>query len=355
MKGVILHGGSGTRLRPLTYTDVKQLLPLAGKPVSEYALENLLELGIKEINIIIGKVGAKEVKDYYGDGSRWGAHITYTYQTEPLGIAHAISLVTGFTDGDDYEVVFEDNYFQNGLKTLLEQFKEQKSESLIALTKVPNPSQFGIAEVQDGKITKLVEKPKEPKSNLAITGAYFLKDSIFEIIDNLKPSWRNELEITEAFQIMIERGFKIGYNVIRGWWKDTGTAEEFLECNRMVLDRIAESVSPSEGHELAFGRVSMGKGVKVIGKSKILGPAYIGDNTTITDSYIGPYTSIGSNCEIVNSEIEDSVIMDECRLQMRDGKRIRERLIGSNVRIGPLGSDLKPYRLIVGRDSKMEI
>lgn len=355
MKGVILHGGNGTRLRPLTYTDVKQLLPLAGKPVSEYVLENLIELGIKDINIITGEVGGKEVEEYYGDGKKWGVNISYTFQGKPIGIAHAISKIQYFTGIENFVVVLGDNYFQSGLKALEDAFENQNSDALVALTKVSNPSQFGIAEVSNGKITKLIEKPKEPKSDLAIAGAYFMTPAIFDIIKMLKPSWRNELEITEAFQIMLERGMKIGYSVIRGWWKDTGTAEEFLECNRLVLDKIKREIGSDSISRITSGRVSMGEGVVIRGNSRIVGPVYIGKDTVIEDSYIGPYTSIGDGCSIIGSEIEDSVIMDRCTINMRNGKRIRESMIGPNVNVRPLSSDLKPYKLIVGRDSKLEI
>lgn len=355
MKGVILHGGSGTRLRPLTYTDVKQLLPLAGKPVSEYALLNLVEIGITEINIIVGEVGSSEVEKYYGDGSKWGVNITYTNQGKPLGIAHAIGLTKEFIGDSKFVVILGDNYFQGGLKALSETFLSRGQEALIALTKVRTPSQFGIAQVENGKIISLVEKPKAPISDLAIAGAYFLSPSIFPIIDSLTPSWRNELEITEAFQIMLAKGVSIGYSIITGWWKDTGTVEEFLQCNRMVLDRVNNSRYSSPESLNIHGRVEMGDNVKVLGISKIMGPAYIGSDTVIEDSYIGPYTSIGSNCIIKDSEIEDSVVMDGCKISLSKRKRIRESMLGPNVMIDALENDLNPVRLIVGRDSKLTL
>ena len=356
MKGIILHGGSGTRLRPLTYTDVKQLLPIAGKPVSEYALENLKELGIKDINIIIGEIGGNEVKEYYGNGSKWGLNTSYTYQGKPLGIAHAISLVKDFILDDDFVVVLGDNYFQNGLKPLFEEFLKQKCDSFVALTHVSNPRQFGVAEVNGGKIVKLVEKPKEPKSNLAIAGAYFLKPVIFDVISELKPSWRNELEITEAFQLMIERGMNVGYSVIDGWWKDTGTAEEFLECNRLVLDRIEPKARSKEWKEgEVFGRVYLGNNVVIRGKSRVIGPSFIGDNTVIDDSYIGPFSSIGKDCNIVKSEIEDSVIMDGCSIYLENRRRIRNSMLGPNTCVSSLNNDLEPVKLILGRDSKITL
>lgn len=352
MKGVILHGGNGTRLRPLTYTDVKQLLPLAGKPVSEYALLNLINLGIKEVNIIVGEVGEKEVKEYYGDGSKWGINITYTFQGKPLGIAHAIGKTREFVNGEDFVVILGDNYFQNGLTELANAFSAKGYASLVALTKVDNPKQFGIAQVENGKIVSLVEKPKEPKSDLAITGAYFLTPSIFEIIDVLSPSWRNELEITEAFQTMLDKGMSIGYSIITGWWKDTGTVDEFLDCNRMVLDKMEDS-SSKQGRKNISGRTLIQKDVAIDHKTRILGPCFIGSGTIIENSYIGPYTSIGSGCRIVDSEIEDSVIMDSCKIELGAGNRIRESLLGANVVIEPISKIGNARKLVVGRDSKL--
>lgn len=352
MKGVILHGGSGTRLRPLTYTDVKQLLPLAGKPVSEYALLNLIEIGITEINIILGEVGEREVREYYGDGSKWGISINYTYQGKPLGIAHAIGMVRDFVGKDSFVVILGDNYFQSGFTSLQEQFRDTKKDCLLALTKVKNPSQFGIAEVENGSIKSLIEKPKVPASNLAIAGAYFLTPKIFPIIDLLQPSWRNELEITEAFQIMIEKGLSLGYSIISGWWKDTGTVEEFLDCNRMVLDKTAKNSLAIE-HDNIIGRVIIGKNVSIDKNTKILGPAYIGDNTKLENSYIGPFTSIGKDCLVKDSEIEDSVIMDSCNILLGKGNSIRESLIGGNVTISQANTIEKSRKLILGRDSKL--
>ncbi len=356
MKGVILHGGSGTRLRPLTYTDVKQLLPLAGKPVSEYALMNLRELGITDINIIVGEVGEKEVREYYGDGTKWGVKVSYTFQGKPLGIAHAIGLVESFVGNEPFVVVLGDNYFQSGLQSLLKKFDPAKLSGLIALTQVANPSQFGVAEVKDEKIISLKEKPKVPLSNLAITGAYFLTPVVFSIIKTLKPSWRNELEITEVFQIMLEKDMNIGYTVISGWWKDTGTVDEFLDCNRMVLDKIELDDNSMKSDETTVsGRVQIEEGVRISGSTRILGPCFIGANTEVMDSYIGPYTSIGNNCNLKGVEIEDSIVMDGSTLEISDGTRISRSLIGSKVVVRPSNSKSKTIRLVVGRDSKIEL
>ena len=355
MKGVILHGGNGTRLRPLTYTDVKQLLPIAGKPISEYALENLIEIGIKEVNIVIGSTGGEEVKKYYGNGERWGISITYTYQDKPLGIAHAIGLIRNFVVNDNFVVFLGDNFVQNGISNLYSNFISHNYEGMIALVKVKNPVQFGIAEVEDDRIVRLVEKPKEPKSNLAIAGVYFLTPKIFESIDRLNPSARGEYEITEAYQDMVNKGLRVGYSVISGWFKDTGTVDDFLDCNRLVLDRTNGNIPESEIRGNITGRVFLSKDSYVSDNSKILGPCFIGSGTTIENSYIGPFTSIGPNCKIKNAEIEDSIIMDGTEISLSRNRIMRQSLIGSNVKIKTNDSTSRAMKLVLGRDSKIEL
>ena len=353
MKGIILHGGSGTRLRPLTYTDVKQLLPVAGKPISEYALENLIELGVKEINIVIGSVGGNEVKNYYGDGSKWDVRISYTYQDQPLGIAHAIGLVKDFVNNNEFVVFLGDNYLQDGISKLYENYISNNYDGMIALVKVKNPSQFGIAEVNKDKIVRLVEKPKEPKSDLAIAGVYFLKPMVFDVISSLKPSWRGEYEITEAYQQMIDEGRRIGYSVISGWFKDTGTVEDFLDCNRLVLDKISTNIHIQK--EGISGRASISDNVDISTGSRVLGPCYIGNNTIVDNSYIGPFTSIGSNCIIRNAEIEDSIVMDGTTIELNAGTIIRQSLIGPNVKITSNTNNGRMLKLVLGRDSRIEM
>lgn len=354
MKGVILHGGSGTRLRPLTYTDVKQLLPLAGKPVSEYALLNLIGLGIRDINIVLGEIGSDEVRSYYGNGKKWGVNISYTYQGKPLGIAHAIGLTRNFTGGEDFVVVLGDNFFQNGFSHILEEFQKGKKEVLVTLTRVQNPERFGVAQIKEGKIIKLVEKPKKYMSNLAITGVYFLRKSIFPLIDSLTPSWRGEFEITEAFQMMIESGTDIGYFIIKGWWKDTGTPEEFLSCNMMALETITSGAADQQQGGI-YWRALIEKGVRVNGNSKIIGPCFIGRGSEIVDSFIGPYTSIGRNCRVANAHIENSVIMDGVSINMDSSTMIRESIVGPSSVINSNGNGRKFLKFIVGRDTDIKV
>lgn len=353
MKGIILHGGSGTRLRPFTYTDVKQLLPIAGKPISEYALENLLEVGINDVNIVIGSVGGDEVKNYYRNGEKWGINITYTYQEKPLGIAHAIGMTRNFVGDDDFIVFLGDNYLNEGISSLYDAYNSDEMDGMLALVKVKNPSQFGVAEVREGKIVKLTEKPKEPKSDLAIAGVYFLKPEIFEVISKLKPSKRGEYEITEAYQDMINQGKRIGYSIITGWFKDTGTIEDFLECNRLVLDKISNYFS-SPGRNIS-GRVSIDPSANISEASTILGPCYIGPNALVNNCYIGPFTSIGANCKVSNSDIEDSILMDGAVVNLNASATIRRSIVGPNARV-LIGKDPKRVvRLILGRDSSVEL
>ena len=352
MKGIILHGGSGTRLRPLTYTDVKQLLPLAGKPVSEYALLSLIELGIKDVNIVLGEVGADDVKSYYGNGERWGVNISYTYQGKPLGIAHAIGLTRDFSGGEDFVVVLGDNFFQNSFSHISQEFQKGGKEAFIALTEVQNPEQFGVAQIKEGKVVKFVEKPKEYVSNLAMTGVYFLRKSAFPIIDSLTPSWRGELEITEAFQKMIDSGMDIGYSIIKGWWKDTGTPEEFLNCNMMALEFITSETTNSQ-KDSVYWRAKIEEDVKIDRYSKIIGPCFIGRGSEIINSFIGPYTSIGRNCRVTNAHIENSVIMDGVSIGMDSSTMIRESIVGPSSFVSSNGRRF--LKFIIGRDTNIEV
>ena len=346
MKGILLHGGSGTRLRPFTYSDVKQLLPVAGKPVSEYALNDMINIGIKDFAIIIGDIGGNEVKKYYGNGKKWNINIEYIYQEKALGIAQAIYLTKDFIKDDDFVVYLGDNIVQNGIKNMYEEFIKRYYDAFLLLAKVKDPGRFGVAEVNNNKITNLVEKPENPKSDLALVGVYFLRPKIFDIIKNLKPSNRGELEITDALKTLLYNN-NIGYSLINGYWKDTGTPDEFLDCNRLILDEI-------KGNTINIninGRVYFENNVIIEGNSKIYGPCYIGKNTKIINSIIRPYTSIGNNCEIINSEIEDSIIMDNSKININ--KKITESIIGYSVNIN--NNNNNNINLILGRDSKITV
>ena len=279
-------------------------------------------------------------------------HITYTYQEKALGMAHAILLTESFIGNVDFIVFLGDNFIQNGLTKLYETYIEKGYDGMLALVPVKDPRRFGAAEVDNGRIVRLVEKPKEPKSNLAIAGVYFLKPFAFDIIRKMKPSWRNEYEITEAYQMMIDSGYNIGYDIIRGWFKDTGTVDDFINCNRLVLDKI--SVDYSSASDNVRGRVIIGDDVEISDDSTVMGPCFIGENTKIAGSYIGPYTSIGNGCSIKDTEIEDSVIMDNAIIDTKKSK-LRSSLIGSNSRILRSDSANGTLRLVLGRDSAVWI
>lgn len=328
MKGIILHGGYGTRLRPLTHTGPKQLIPVANKPISQYVLEDLVKAGVKEIAIVLGNVYHKKVEEYYGDGSAFDAKLTYIYQNEPKGIAHAVGLCNEYVDDEPFIVYLGDNVLKGGVKSLAKSFKTSSCDAMILLCEVENPQRFGVAEFdKNGKLIGLVEKPKQPPSNYALTGIYFFKPVIFEMIKRLKPSWRGEIEITEAIQLLLENGHDVGHQLVKGWWKDTGTPGDILEVNRLVLDGLVPQIEGiAEDKSSMQGRVSIGVNSIIKRGALIRGPAIIGKNTTIeANVYIGPYTSIGNNATIKRGEIENSIIMDHCLVD------IDERIIGSLI------------------------
>ena len=357
MKGVILHGGAGTRLRPLTHTGPKQLIPVANKPVSQYVLEDLLEAGIKEISIILGNTYPEKVKEHYGDGATFNAKITYIYQGEPKGIAHAVGLCKQFTGSGPFVVYLGDNLLKGGIKQFTSRFKESNSDAMILLCKVKEPQRFGVAEFdEEQNLVRLVEKPKVPPSNYALTGIYFFKPIIYNMIKQLKPSWRGELEITEAIQLLIEKGYKVDYDFVTGWWKDTGTPEDILEANRLILDELKPEIKGRIEDEASIqGRVSIGENTVIKRGSLIRGPAIIGENTKIEEGvYIGPYTSIGNNVTIKKGEIENSIIMDNCIIDANE--RIVDSLIASHSKITS-NEKSKPRgrRFILGERSRVEL
>ncbi len=314
MKGIILHGGHGTRLRPLTHTGPKQLLTIANKPMSQYALEDLRKIGITEIAIIIGDVYPEKVKEFYSDGSKFGVKITYIFQDKPKGISHAIRLCKDFVGNDRFVVYLGDNILRKGLENYAKRFGSSNAEAMILLCQVDDPTRFGIAELDGKKIKKIVEKPKNSTSNLAVIGVYFLTPKIFDVIDKLKPSWRGELEITETLQLLMEQHHSIEYDIVTGWWKDTGTPDDILHANRLVLDTIGtpNQFLLNEGAH-AQGNIVMGKNTTVSRDSFVSGPVIIGDNCTIGPAArIGPYVSIGNNSILKYCDIENSILMDDC-------------------------------------------
>ena len=356
MKGIILHGGHGTRLRPLTHTGPKQLLAIANKPMSRYALDDFVDAGITDIAIIIGDIFPEKVKEFYGDGSKFGVKITYIYQDNPGGIAQAIGLCREFIGNDRFVVYLGDNILKGGIKKYTDRFQKSNADALILLCEVKDPSRFGIATIHGDRIEKIVEKPKNPESNMAVIGIYFLTPAIFHIIDNLRPSWRGELEITESLQNLMTSGRKVEYDYVTGWWKDTGTPEDVLDANRFMLDSIETQVDGAvESEESVQGRVVVGNGT-VVSKGAILrGPVSIGKNCKIDSGvYIGPYTSMGDNVHLKKGEIENSIIMNDCEINV-DG-RIVDSIIANGAKIADTPHlSPKGYRFLLGERSQVRL
>ena len=333
MKGIILHGGHGTRLRPLTHTGPKQLLPIANKPMSQYCVESLKDAGIVDIAIIIGGVGSDKVKEFYGDGSNFGVNFTYFQQDFPKGISHAVNLCKKFVGNEKFVVFLGDNIIQRKINDYVLDFEKSDASASLLLCEVNNPSQFGIAEIENNKIIKITEKPKNPPTNLAVTGIYFLTPYIFEVIKKLKPSWRNELEIADALQILVEEGEEIIYGMITDFWKDTGTPDDIIEANRIILENMPESFQGvKEENVVIKGKIIVGEGTIIKNGVKILGPAIIGKNCIIEgNTTIGGNTSIGKNAHLDDCNISDSIIMSNCTIK---GKlNIQNSIIASNSKI----------------------
>ena len=337
MKGIILHGGHGTRLRPLTHTGPKQLLPIANKPMSQYCIESIKEAGITDIAIIIGGLGSNKVEEYYGNGENFGVNITYIEQDEPRGIAHAIRLCKDFINNEKFLVFLGDNIIQKSIADFVEKFNNTNSDATVLLCEVDNPSQFGIADVENGKIIKITEKPKSPTSNLAVTGIYFLTPVIFEIIDNLKPSWRNELEITDALDNLLKQNDNISYEKITDYWKDTGTPGDILHANGEIISKhpafqhkqhpknLPENIDITEN-------VIIGENCVIEENVTIHGPVIIGNNCKVlSNSKIGPNVSLGDNSIISVSLIENSIIMKNCKIHSLT--EIKNSIIANNSEI----------------------
>jgi glucose-1-phosphate thymidylyltransferase len=356
MKGVILHGGHGTRLRPLTHTGPKQLIPVANKPISQYVLEEIVRSGVRDIAIVLGDTAYEKVKQHYGDGSKFGSRITYVEQGAPKGIAHAVGLCKDFVGEDRFVVYLGDNLLKGGIKQYVDRFAlERATDALLLLTKVRDPERFGVANLDaKGKLIGLIEKPKEPPSNYALAGIYLFSPAVFEAISKLKPSWRGELEITEAIQGLLQGGKEVAYEIISGWWKDTGRPEDILEANRLILDDLQPVILGNvELHDSIQGRVSLGRGSTVKKGATIRGPAIIGQDTIIGPGvYIGPYTSIGSKCVIEKGEIENSIIMDYSTIAVED--RIVDSLVGPHSTLSS-NWDAKPKgkKFILGEGSSV--
>ena len=353
MKALIVSGGKGTRLRPITYTSAKQLVPVANRPVLFRAIDQVVGAGITDLGIVVGDT-APEVKAAVGDGSRWGARVTYIHQEAPLGLAHAVKISEDFLGDDRFVMFLGDNVIEGGIASLVEQFEKNDWNAQIVLKKIKDPRQFGVAELRDGRVVRLVEKPKEPPSDLALVGIYMFDHHIFEAVNAIKPSWRGELEITDAIQYLIDKGYRVYPYIHKGWWIDTGKMEDMLEANRLLLEELEPWVEGFVDDDSQLnGRVAVEKGAEII-NSVVRGPAIIGEHTRVVNSYIGPFTSIYHHVLIENSELEHCIVMENCRI-VDIPYRIEESLIGRNVEI--IRSPIKPraYKMVLGDHSKVGI
>jgi glucose-1-phosphate thymidylyltransferase len=354
LKGLILSGGAGTRLRPITHTSAKQLVPVANKPVLFYGIEALVDAGVTEIGIIIAPETGDEIRAAAGDGSQFGAAITYIVQDKPAGLAHAVLTAEEFIAGSPFVMYLGDNLLRDGLRGLVSTFTEHEPDALILLTPVEEPEHYGVAELDDkDHIVRLVEKPKDPPSNLALVGVYLFQPAIFDAARALEPSWRGELEITEAIQALIDDGHRVQSEVVRGWWKDTGQLADMLEANRLVLEELETRMEGEVDNSKVEGRVVIEKGATVAG-SVIRGPAVIGAGACIEDAYIGPYTSIGDGVHIRRSEVEHSIVLANSVVEDL-GTRMEASLLGRNVKLTRSDGMPKTLRLLVGDNCEIEI
>ena len=350
MKGILLHGGHGTRLRPLTHTGPKQLLPIANKPMSEFCLESMKDAGVSEIAIIIGGIGLEKVKEYYEDGSKFGLKITYVEQDFPKGIAHAISLCEKFIGNEKFLVFLGDNIIQKSIRDFAIGFQNGESSASILLCEVDNPSRFGIADIQDGKIVKIIEKPKNPPTNLAVTGIYFLNPKIFGIISRLKPSCRNEYEITDALDMLLNEEHEITYHIITDYWKDTGTPEDIINANGAILQKLEPYCNGKNQSKNISGNIMIDKDTIIKKDAKIIGPVIIGKKCTIDSScVIGPNVSVGDNTNLSKCKISNCIIMQNCLIDCE--VKIKNSIIASNSKILPKENDENV--LLLGEGTKI--
>jgi glucose-1-phosphate thymidylyltransferase len=354
LKGLILSGGRGTRLRPITYTSAKQLVPVANKPVLFYGIEAMAEAGIREIGIIIAPETGDEIRAAAGDGSQFGVQITYVVQDEPAGLAHAVLTAEPFLGGSPFVMYLGDNLLQGGMTELVREFQANEPDSLILLTPVPDPENYGVAELDgSGSVRRLVEKPKEPATDLALVGVYMFTPHIHHAARSIQPSARGELEITDAIQWLVDSGRRVESHIVRGWWKDTGRLDDMLEANRLILETIVRSVDGELVDSQVDGRVIIEAGAR-LERCTVRGPAIIGAGARLTDAYIGPYTAIGRHCIIEGAEVEHSILLEASTVQGLDG-RMESSLLGRDVHITRTHRQPRAYRFMVGDNSDIGI
>jgi glucose-1-phosphate thymidylyltransferase len=353
LKGLILSGGKGTRLRPITHTSAKQLVPVANKPVLFYGIESMANAGIEDVGIIIAPETGEEIRTAAGDGSRFGVRLSYIVQDEPLGLAHAVLTAESFLDGSPFVMYLGDNLLQGGIEDLVAAFRANQPDALILLTPVPDPEQYGVAELNDGAVVRLVEKPQKPNTDLALVGVYMFKASVHAAARAIEPSGRGELEITDAIQHLVDEGSRVEPHIVKGWWKDTGRLEDMLAANRLVLDTIEARVQGELVDSQVDGRVVVEPGAR-LERSTVRGPAIIGADARLTDCYIGPYTAVGERCEIENAEVEHSILLSGSVVRDLAG-RMESSLLGRNVTVGRDRRQPRAYRFMVGDNSEVGI
>jgi glucose-1-phosphate thymidylyltransferase len=368
MKGLILAGGSGTRLRPITHTSAKQLVPVAGKPILFYGLESMADAGVKDVGVIVGET-ASEIRSAVGDGSDWGLKVTYIEQSAPLGLAHCVLIAREFLGDEDFVMYLGDNLLQQGVREFVDHFERGRQRSAqpalgeeprgaaaaeILLTPVADPRHFGVAELdRSGRVVRLVEKPETPPSELALVGVYLFDARIHDAVRAIRPSKRNELEITDAIQWLIDAGHPVSSQILAGWWIDTGKLTPLLEANRLVLETIERGIDGDvDADSKIEGRVVISRGA-IVRSSTIRGPVVIGDRSVVTDSFIGPFTAVDVDCRIDHTDLENSVLCAGSSLQ--DGGRIVDSLIGRHVRVRRASGRPKATRLMLGDDSEVEL
>jgi glucose-1-phosphate thymidylyltransferase len=359
LKGLILSGGKGTRLRPITHTSAKQLVPVANKPVLFYGIEAMAQAGIEEVGIIIAPETGQEIREAAGDGSKFGVKITYVVQDEPLGLAHAVLTAEPFLGESPFVMYLGDNLLQGGISDLVAAFREHEPDALILLTPVPDPENFGVAELASagvgevGRVVRLVEKPVEPATDLALVGVYMFTAGIHDAARAIEPSARGELEITDAIQHLVDGGMRVEPHIVQGWWKDTGRLEDMLEANRLILDNLTERIEGELIDSQVDGRVVVEAGAR-LERTNVRGPAVIGAGAQLSDCYIGPYTAIGENCSISGAEVEHSILLAGCTVCDLDG-RMEGSLLGRNVTVRRGERQPRAYRFMVGDNSDISI
>jgi glucose-1-phosphate thymidylyltransferase len=353
LKGLILSGGRGTRLRPITHTSAKQLVPVANRPVLFYGIDAMAQAGIEEVGIIIAPETGEEIRAAVGDGSAFGVRVTYVVQDEPAGLAHAVLTAEPFLGADPFVMYLGDNLLQGGIEDLVAAFRSGAPDALILLTPVPDPEHYGVAELRDGRVVALDEKPADPKTDLALVGVYMFTAAIHDAARAIEPSARGELEITDAIQHLLDSGLRVEPHVVKGWWKDTGRLEDMLEANRLVLDTIATKIDGELVDSEVGGRVIVEAGAR-LERSSVRGPAIIGAGARLVDCYVGPYTAVGEDCVIERAEVEHSILLAGAAVRGLDG-RMESSLLGRNVTIGRRDRQPRAYRFLVGDNSQIGI